>query len=167
MGCVLCSAQSVDSKVSVFAKPGEDDNEDHPKNFRESMQKMQIEKEKKELRETIDRGNQAVKITEQLENSYIQNGRLTESELERLLTVEKLVKKIRDDLGGDDDDDDKEQTAAQVRSMPIADALKTLVSNTVNLYDELQKTTRFSISAAAIQSSNAVLRFARFMRVTR
>jgi hypothetical protein len=163
-GCVFCCAQNADNKTSVFSKS---DDDDHPKSFQESLLKMRIEKEKKDYDEMIQRGQLALKISEQIETIYSQKGHLTETEFAELSKVEKLVKKIRDDLGGDDDDENKEQSAAQVRSMPIADALKTLRTTAVNLYDELKTTTRFSISAGAIQSSNAILRLARFLRITK
>ena len=43
--------------------------------------------------------------------------------------------------------------------------LDTLKTSTAKLVDELKKTTRFSLSATAIQTSNAVLTVARFMRI--
>ena len=50
--------------------------------------------------------------------------------------------------------------------MSPAEAVKSLRAMTVSMYDELKKTSRFTISAAAIESTNALLRITRFLRIT-
>jgi hypothetical protein len=48
--------------------------------------------------------------------------------------------------------------------LTVADAVNTLKETTATLFDELKRTSRFSISAAAIQSSNAAIKITRFLR---
>jgi hypothetical protein len=159
------AAYAQDTSSSVLPKPPS--REDYPKTFKETLEKLRIEREKKEYQEMLDRGTEVLKITEELEKAVAQNGRLSETEIAKVASVEKLVKKIRGELGGDDEEDDKEIRAdAQKSRLSPKDAIKSLHSATVALMDELKKTTRFSISAAAIQSSNAVLRVAKFLRFT-
>ncbi len=165
LGSVYSYAQSADNKSSIFAKPGQDDI-DRPLSFRESLEKTRIEKEKKEYDQMIERGEEALNISEQLETAYAAQGKLSEKEVAKLATVEKIVKKIRDELGGDDDDESNAEPRANIRALSRADAIKSLRSSTSTLYDELKKTTRFSISATAIQSTNAVLKLARFLRIS-
>jgi len=161
-----CFAQtSADNKTSIYTK-AEDEDDNRPKSFKETLQKLRIEKEKKEYNEMIDRGEEALKLSEELEKAYEHNGRLTSSEVAKLAEVEKLVKKIRNELGGDDDDDKSESEHAQTNKLSAGEAIKTFRATTVKLFDELKKTTRFSISAAAIQTSNAVLKLTRFLRFT-
>jgi hypothetical protein len=74
-----------------------------------------------------------------------------------LKALEKLVSKIRKEMGGDDDDSDKP------KDLTFQDAVKFLRSATVDLADEVQKTTRFSISVTAIKTSNAVLSTIKFL----
>ncbi len=124
---------------------------------------MRIEKEKKDFNEMIDRGDEALKITNELEHSFEQNGKLSDSDLARLAKVEKLAKKIREELGGRDDYD-QENDEEQSIPLSLADAVGTLRSSAVTLFDELKKTTRFTISAAAINSSNTVLKLTRYLR---
>lgn len=165
-GCLVCLAQSADNSSSVVPKTG-DSRDDYPKTFRETLEKLRIEKEKKEYQEMLDRGNEALKLTEELEKAVEVNGTLTEREHAKIANVEKLVKKIRGELGGNDEDDrEKENGSIFARLSPV-DAVKSLRSATVSLMDELKKTTRFSISAAAIQSTNAVLRVVKFLRFTK
>ncbi len=159
-------ASGQDTSGSILPKPSNDD--DRPKSFKETLEKMRIEKEKKEYQEMLDRGAQVLKITEELEKTVEKSGKLSEREYAKVASVEKLVKKIRGELGGDDEEEDDGliREEAQKRRLSPGEAIKSLRSATVSLLDELKKTTRFSISAAAIQSSNAVLRVARFLRFT-
>jgi hypothetical protein len=126
---------------------------------------MRIEKEKKEYDEMIDRGEQALKISEQLETTVSATGRLTEKELSQVAELEKLARKIRGGLGGDDDTEDKNEALAQIRTMSLENAVRELRDSTGTLYEELKKTTRFTISAMAIQSSNTVIRLAKALRI--
>lgn len=155
------AAQTADNTSSVIPKPG-DSRDDHPKSFRETLVKMRIEQEKKEYQEMLDRGTEVLKLTEELEEAIAERGSFTQREFAKVATVEKLVKKIRGELGGDDDDD-KDQG---FRRLSPLEAVRTLRQATFGLIDELKKTSRFTISAAAIQSSNAVLRLARFLRIS-
>lgn len=160
--CGVGLTQSTDNKGSVFSKPGEAEKDDRPKGFRETLEKMRIDKEKKEFNEMIERGEEAVKLSSDLQRSFAQNGKLSENDVARLARVEKLAKKIRDELGGNDDDQLNSDKSDGIPSLPDAiDALKTTAQT---LFDDLKKTTRFSISAAAIQSTNAVLKLAKILR---
>ena len=47
----------------------------------------------------------------------------------------------------------------------LEEGFKYLQSTTTKLVDELKKTTRFSISVVAIQTSNNVLKLVRFLRL--
>jgi hypothetical protein len=145
----------------------QDENDYRAPTIRETLEKMRIAKEKKDFDQMITRGGDVLKITEEIEKAYEQQGRLTPGEYSKIANVEKLVKKIREELGGDGDDGDKEEAEPkQSRLMTAADAIKGLRQTTAALFDELKKTTRFSISATAIQTSNAVLRLAKFLKVT-
>lgn len=157
-------AQSADNSSRIIPKT-EDDKSDHPKSFRETLEKMRIQKEKKEFAEMIERGEEALKLTEEVEKAYASSGRLDSTQINKLASVEKLVKKIRNDLGGDDDDD-KEATN-RTASIEKGDVIKSFRSMTVKLLDELKKTTRFTVSAAAIEASNTVLKIARLLRLAK
>ncbi len=166
MGCVFAAGQSADGSSSIYGKSNED--RDRPKGIAETLQKFRIQKAKKEFDQMIARGEEAQKISSELENAFAQNGRLSEREIAKVETVEKLVKKIRSELGGDDDDNDKtERTQSEENPISHGDAIKSLRSTTVELFEQLKKTTRFTISAAAIQTSNAVIRLARLLRISK
>jgi hypothetical protein len=142
-----------------------DDCNSRTKNIRETCMKMRIERSKKDHNEMLERGEEVRRLSERLEKSFAQNGRLSETDRALLDNLEKSVKKIRSELGGNDDDEKTKQLMNETEKTSVADAVERLSKAAVDLADELQKTTRFSISAAAIQSSNAVLTVARFLRI--
>lgn len=149
--------------------------EDLPKSIQESLVKQRIEREKKDFQEMIERGEEALKLSEELEKSIAQNSKLSSQDQQKLERLEKIVKKIRKELVGDDDNDEfsagfKEtengETGAVKEDKPltVASAIKVLQTSAAKMVEELRKTTRFSISAMAIQSSNALLKIVRFVQ---
>ena len=163
-GANYASAQTAADNTPM-GRPGVSDQDDRPRSIRDSLEKMRIEREKKEFERMIERGEEAVKIAAELEGALLNNGRLTEKEMAKLASVEKLAKQIRNGLGGDDDDELKNPSASP--SVNVAETVKSLRDSAEDLFRELKKISRFTISATAIQCSNAVLRFARFARGAR
>jgi hypothetical protein len=161
------AAQGADQSSPDF-KP---DPGNQPKNLREMMVKMQIDEAKKQYDEMLDRSQQALKISEELEKSYSSNKQLSRSDLDKLDSLEKLVKKIRGELGGGGGADKGEEGADESddSSPPTtqADAVKSLGSTIAKLNDELKKTSRFSVSVVAIESSNTVLKLVKFLKFGR
>ena len=77
--------------------------------------------------------------------------------------------KIRKELGAEGDDqpvvkDPAAPAEGEPKPSNMEEAFNYLKSSTVKLVDELKKTTRFSVSVVAIQSSNTVLKLVRFLR---
>jgi len=171
----VCTAQrSADGSSSIYPDSKETDKGDQPKSVREMLDKLRIEKEKKDYDAMLSRGEEALRISDQLEKAFETNEKLTDKDLAKLDSLEKIVKKIRSELGGNSDedtdapDDDAMTPQPRVdRPNTVVEGFQALKKTTVMLVDELKKTTRFTISAAAIQSTNAVLRLARFLRFKR
>lgn len=165
-------AQNADNTTSLF--PRNNDREEQPKAIQEQLRKLQIEKEKKDHETMLVRGDEALKISEELELKAATNAKLDAKDKANLESLEKLLKKIRNELGGDDDaesapesdETDTQPTEAKPNNNPkdVVDGIKSLRKTTIKLVDELKKTTRFTISAAAIQTTNTVLRITRFLR---
>ena len=101
----------------------------------------------------------AVKLTEEVEYSFNKNNKLSSNEIQKLEKIEKLLKKIRKELGGDEDDEIKIEKPSSIKS-----AISSLKETSENLYAELKKTTRYTISAVAIQSSNKLIDIVRYIR---
>lgn len=137
--------------------------EEDAKIVKDMLAKQQSAREKKEHEELLKRADTALEISNDLEKAFEESSSLSESDEKKLVELERVVKKIRDDLGGDDDVEE-ELELAESRPKDVRDAFESLRKTTVGLVDEVRKTTRYSVSAAAIQSSNAVLRLVRFLR---
>lgn len=156
------SAQISAGGSSILPKP--DDPEMH-KTMKEMLAKMQVAEAKKQYGEMLDRGDQAAKLADEIERSAKEHKDFTRQDREKLDGLEKLVKKIRGELGGEDGDvSEDDEKAAKNRPADRIDAAASLKELTLKMQDELRKTTRFSISAAAIERTNAVLRMIRFIR---
>ncbi len=132
--------------------------------IREMVEKQRAAKRKKEHEEMLKRGEEAMELIGQLNTSFETAGGLTKDDREKLDRLEKLASKIRDDLGGDGDGDDR-FTAEETPPADVRQGFIALKESTEKLVKELKRTSRFTISAAAIQTSNAVIKFARFLRI--
>jgi hypothetical protein len=155
------AALSANAQVETINPGSKQKTEDLPKNIQESLAEQRIEREKKDHEALLKRGDEALKLSEDLEKSFSQNNKLSSDDRKKLDRLEKLVKKIRSDLGGDDDDAVETEEKAP---STIPGAIKFLQENTVKLVDELKKTTRYSISAIAIKSSNLLLKMVKIIR---
>lgn len=112
----------------------------------------------------LKNGEEAVKLSEEIEVSFEKTEKLSSEDFNKLARIEKLLKKIRSEMGGDGDGDDKKE---EQNPLSVKSAITSLKSSVVGLYDELKKTSRFSISVVAVQSSNSLLSIVRFLRIRR
>jgi len=136
--------------------------EEEAKVVKDMLAKQQSEREKKDHEELLKRAESALEISDELEKALQDGGQLDSSKEKKLVELEKVVKRIRDDLGGDDDEEEEKEAKSSPRD--LKDVFVALRKSTIQLVEEVKKTTRFSISAAAIQSSNTVLRLVRLLR---
>jgi len=154
-------AQNAENDANSIGKA---DRSESPHGMRDQLVKMQIEREKKTYQEMLERGVEAAKLGEEVEKSFETKGSLSGADKEKIDNVEKLVKKIRGELGGSDPDDSDNDPQKDDNPKDVVTGVKYLRDSTAKLLDELKKTSRFTISAMAIQSSNTVLKVTRFLR---
>lgn len=140
--------------------------EDLPKGIKETLAKSRIEREKKDYEEMLERGNEAAKLSEELDKTFVQNKGLSAVDRKKLERLEKLSKKIREELGGKDADesDNLKDSGADDKVSSFSEAFNRLKNISAKLSGELKKAGRYTVSAAAIQSSNTVLSLVRFLR---
>jgi hypothetical protein len=163
-GAVCAAAQSADSNRPT-GFPGTD-KDDRPTSIKEMFVKMRIAKDKKDHQEMIDRGEEVLRIAQLIDKNFTANAHLSDDDRARLATIEDDLKKIRNELGGKNDDEPLNENRADVAAACTV-AFKEFRSKAEMLVDELKKTTRFTISAAAIETTNTVMKLARFLRITR
>lgn len=156
---IIFASVFADAQIDASTPSGRPRPEDFPKPIKETLKKHEIEQSKKEHEKMLENGEEAVRLSEELAASFEKNNQLSAKDVEKLERIEKLVKKIRNELGGDDEEEPED-----AKPSTIEVAVKTLRKTTVSLLDELKKTTRYSISAVAIQSSNSLLDIVRFLR---
>lgn len=152
--------------ASITTYGQEQEKEDFPKSITETLAKSRIEREKKDFQELLDRGNEAAKISEELDESFNKNKNLTVEDQKKLERLEKISKKIREELGANDSSSSNDSSSAddEVKLSTVSDAIDKLKNITEKLADELSKTSRYTISAVAVQRSNTLLRVVRFIR---
>ena len=168
---VLC--QNAENRSPIPPVPSERCIESE--NVCEQLFKLRVAHEKKEHEELVSRAEEALKISKELEVSIALKPRLGESELDKLQSLEKLLKKIRSELGARDSnsgdkEDDNDVLNDDLSEKPPADVVsgfKILRESTMKLVDEIRKSTRFTISAAAISTSNTILKLTRILRFWR
>lgn len=155
---VVTNGQEMDSCPHLRDFP---DKQQLSESVKERLVKLCIEEQKKEFEELVQRTETVAKLSEEIETSYEENKTLSAEDKDKLKTVEEMVNKIRKELQADDDDDEKDDEDKPVDTL---EAIKKLKESTSQLLDEIKKTTRHSISAAAIQSSNTVKKIIKFLR---
>ena len=169
VGAAVGASAQPDPIPDATTRSGRPARMDRPFGFEEMLAKQRAARAKKDHEEMLERGEQALRLANQLEASFAQNNSFSDQDKARLQSLEKVVLKIREELGGDDDgsvdtspikpaDDDAKPSTME-------EAFRFLKSTTVKLVDELKRTSRFSISAIAIQSSNNVLKLVKFLRL--
>lgn len=156
---IIFASVFVNAQIDASTPSGKPKQEDLPKSVKETLKKYEIERNKKDHEKMLENGEEAVRLSEELATSFERTNQFSSKDAEKLERIEKLVKKIRNELGADDAEEKDEAKPSTMES-----AIKILRKTTVGLLDELKKTTRYSISVVAIQSSNSLLDIVRFLR---
>jgi len=133
---------------------------DVPEGLKENLAKRRIKQEEEDFQELLNRSEEAVKLSEELVKSFEENKKLSTEDTKKLEKLEKVVKKIRRDLGAEDEK--SEQVDENPATLPST--LTALNDKATDLLTELKKTGRFAISVVAVESSNAIFRLVKFLR---
>lgn len=161
---VAISAQTASNDPWPF--PDRRKPDDDSRLVKEMLAKQQTAREKKEYEELVERGEAALTLSTELERSFRKKEELTETERKKLEEFEKLVSRIRKDLGGADDRDAEIGFKEKDSPRDVREGFVYLKRSTEKLVSEIKRSTRFSVSVLAIESSNTLIRLARFLRLT-
>ncbi len=152
IGTLILLSQAICAQVGNTSFPDERrQREEFPLSIREMLEKRKIEERKKEYNELLQRSKEVAELGEALYTAYEKRKSLTSEEIKKLERLEKLIRKILDDLGGKSDKGEVQ------RLRSLDEALKFIKENTKELSSIVEKSTRFAISATAIEVSNALL----------
>ena len=153
------------SQIDASTPGGKTQKEELPKNIQETLAKQRIEREKKDYEELLQKSEEAVKLSDELEKSFSNLNQISTDDQKKLDRLEKLVRKIRSELGGEDDgEQDLDEKAKNDKPLTLVSAFKTLQSSASQLFEEIKKSTPYSVSVIAIQTSNALLKLVKFLR---
>lgn len=127
----------------------------------EMRYKANVKHEEASHRETVERAEEAAHLGAELLSIFERNKAVGRDDLKKLERVEKLARKIRSSAGASDDDEG-------LKSPPnsVGMALTRLAEVADRLHKSVKKTSRFVVSAAAIELSNEVIELARYIRAT-
>ena len=156
MTSILTVRAQITDASSADGKP----REDYPLGIQETFAKQRIKAQEKQFSEMLGRSEEAAQISDEIYKSFETNKKLLPDDAKKAERLEKLVKKIRDELGSEKNNDD----AADDSRFSYDDALKNIKDTSSQLFSELKKQGRFSISVAAVENSNMLLKLVRFVR---
>jgi hypothetical protein len=125
----------------------------------EMLDRARIRHEEETHEELRERADEAARLGDQLRSAFQSNRMLGREDLKKLERVEKLAKKIRGGLGGSDDSRALENPPAQLEQ-----AVTQLAALTLDLNEDIKKTSRHVVSGAVIERSNQLLGLIRHMR---
>jgi hypothetical protein len=164
---LLACAASVPAQSSdpwdTFPSPSGRRQREEDRIIRELMAKQQSEREKKEYAQLVERAETAEKLAAEIEKVFEAKGDISTDENKKLDEIQRLILKIRDGLGGSDDDSDRLQSDDEPKSKP--DAVRKLLDTVGSLAAEVKRSTRYSISVAAIESANTALKLLKFLKI--
>jgi hypothetical protein len=153
------------SQIDASTSNGKPQKEELPKNIQETLAKQRIARQKKDYEELLQRSEEAVKLSDELEKSFSDSNQISAEDQKKLDRLEKLVKKIREELGADDDGEAEiVEKDKKDEPLTVISAFRILQSNTTKLFDEIKKSTPYSVSVIAIQTSNSLLKLVKFLR---
>ncbi len=162
--CVVASysvsAQDNSDASSSTSKKTESVGSDDP--MAEFKAKLKIREDKEQFDKLIKNSEEIAKLTEELTKTYEKNQKFSSSDLQKLGRMQKLSKKILNGLGAGEE---IEAESDEKIPMNTPEAIKFLQEKTSKLIVELKKTTRYSISVVAIETSNAVIKIVNFLRL--
>ena len=153
----LAQTGRIHEPVSVDPRADDDPQERSP--LVDMMVKRRIRMEEKEHQENVDRAREAAQIGAELHSAYSNSHRLSAVDFKKLDRLEKITKKIREEVGGSNGDGIPEKVPSDVQSAleridHVADSLKT----------RMEKTPRMVVSAAVIDTANELLDLIKIVR---
>ncbi len=164
LSAVALSAQTAGN--DPWPSAGRTRPDDDSRFVKEMLAKQQTTREKREYEALVERGEAALKLSTELETTFRKKSQLSETERKKLEDFEKLVSRIRKDLGGADDGEAEVGFKEKEAPKDVREGFVYLKRSTEQLVSEIKRSTRFSVSVLAIESSNTLIRLARFLRLT-
>jgi hypothetical protein len=161
----LCSAAaSQGTRPAIKPADRYSDNEQEGSRLPEDMRvKMAIARAEEDHRKILDDVEKLTNLSSEVAKGYGEHKRLSNDDVKKLGTIEKLAKHVLNHAGGDQVDWKSDSSG----HMLLAEAIDMLSTTAANIRKEMTAETRFVVSATVIANSNEVISLSRFIRRAR
>src|SRR5262245_42789686 len=118
-----------------------------------------LKAEKKAYEEHVERAKEASDLAAEVKSNYAAANVLNAADQKKLERLEKLTKRIRNEVGGSEMD-------ANPKDLPntVGDGINIMADMAKELYDEVEKTPRRVVSTSLIEQANKLLAVIQFVR---
>lgn len=160
------SSSSPSPPPAAAATPSNKDDRDDDVNFgsreTDARARLILKAEKKAYEEHVARAKEASDLATELKTSYAASNVFNAADLKKLERLEKLTKRIRNEVGGSEMD-------ADPKDLPntFGDGVNLIADLAKELYDQVEKTPRHVVSASLIEQANKLLTVIQFVRSPR
>jgi hypothetical protein len=128
-----------------------------PDEMRTRMAMERAESDHRKILEDVDKLNH---LSSEVANGYHERGKLSDDEIKKLNTIEKLAKHVLNHALGDEVEDKSE------KPLTLAEAVDQMKAAAANIKKTMTGETRFEVSAVVIANSNEVISLAHFIKRT-
>jgi TolA-binding protein len=154
---VLTGASSGQAQ-SVEADPQSSQPEEQSEVLRDTLKRMQIQREEERHKKLVERADQLKAIVESL-SSDVRGNQLARAAEKKLKEIERSAKHIRSESGGSDDDQPLDPPPANLQ-----EALKRLRETSADLHASVEKTSRHVISLSVVAGASEVINLVKVIR---
>jgi hypothetical protein len=147
------------SSPPTITKDDHDNDVDFGSRETDARARLILKAEKKAYEEHVARAKEASELAGELKTSFAASNTFNAADEKKLERLEKLTRRIRNDVGGSEMD-------ADPKNLPntVGDAVNALADMAKELYDEVEKTPRRVVSAPLIEQANKLLAVIQFVR---
>ena len=140
-------------------KDDHDNDVDFGSRETDARTRLILKAEKKAYEEHVARAKEASDLAAELKTSYTATNVFNAADQKKLERLEKLTKRIRNEVGGSEMD-------ADPKDMPstVPDGINVMADMAKELYDEVEKTPRRVVSTSLIEQANKLLAVIQFVR---
>jgi hypothetical protein len=140
------------------ADPGPVPATEQTEAFRDTLVRMQIQREENEHKKLVEKAARILEAAEDLEKSS-GGGRLSREQSKKLREIEKSARQIRSDSGGGND-----ESPLETKPASLDDALKQLRDLSQKLNASMGKTSRRVVSTAVIGEASEIIELVKIIR---
>ncbi|HWN99383.1 MAG TPA: hypothetical protein VNS63_08950 [Blastocatellia bacterium] len=126
-----------------------------PDEMRKRMEVERAETDHRKILEDVDKLNE---LSSEVARGYHERGKLSNEDLKRVTTIEKLAKHVLNHTLGDEVEDKSQ------KPLTMAEAVDQMKTAAGNIKQTMKAETRFEVSAVVIANSNEVINLVHFIK---